>query len=440
MYKKLYIKTWGCQMNEYDSNKIIYLLKKKYEVTDKINESDVIILNTCSVRHKAHEKLFHQLGRIKKIKKNKPDSIVLVGGCVSVKEKKNIFNRSDIVDIIFGPKTIYKINYLISEFKKKRKKIIDLNSNKLFENLNNNLNYIENVKLSSFVPIMEGCNKFCSYCVVPFTRGREISRKPENIIEEIKKLSDKGVKEINLLGQNVSSYISFFSNGKICDFTSLLYCISEINKIKRIRFMTSHPCDFSDRLINCYKDISKIVNFLHLPVQSGSNRILKKMKRNYTIEFYKKIIEKLLLVRPKMVFSSDFIVGFPGETENDFILTLDLVKEIKFDNSFCFLYSPRPGTKSFFIKDKISYLEKKKRLYILNSLIKKNYFLSNEKMLFSKQNVLVEGLSKKNNKFLYGRTDNNRIVHFLGNNNIIGNLIKIKITESNKNCLYGIII
>ncbi len=443
MCKKLYIKTWGCQINEYDSNKIVNYLKKdnKYKLTPFINKANLIILNTCSVREKAHEKLFHVLGRIRKIKKLNYDLIVCVVGCVAVQEKKKIFYRSKgVVDIILGSKSLKKISKLVNIFKKNKKKIIDVNLNKIERNVNSFINFSNSIKLSSYVPIMEGCNKFCTYCIVPFTKGREISRYPLDIKSEIMQLSINGVKEVHLLGQNVNAYLSYFPNGKICNFVQLLQFISDIKSISRIRFTTSHPSNFTDDIVACYKSNFKIVNFLHLPVQSGSNKILKKMGRNYTIEYYLELINKILKVRPLMRFSSDFIVGFPGETEKDFLLTLDLISKVKFDFSYSFIYSPRPGTKSYYMVDTISNLEKKKRLYEIQNLIYQNTLYWSKKMLNNIEIVLVEGISKKRNNFYVGRTDNNRIVNFLSNKNCLGDLINIKINKVYKNCLYGEVI
>lgn len=362
-------------MNKYDSSKIIaYLFKygKNYKITNNINKSNIIILNSCSVRQKAQDKFFNYLNIIKKIKIKNNNLIVIVLGCVASQEKKNLFLKFKFIDIIFGTHEINKICFFINEFKKYKKKIISIKFNK---NINKNINsikYLNTISSKSFVSIMEGCNKFCSYCVVPYARGKEISRLPNEIINEINNLVNNGINEVNLLGQNVSSYFSYFNNNKKCKFSDLLYLIFKINGIKRIKFTTSHPSDFNDDLIFSYKKNYKIMDFLHLPVQSGSDRILKIMRRNYTIKKYKKIIKNLLVIRPNMIFSSDFIVGFPTESDYDFNLTLNLINEIKFDNSYAFIYSPRPGTKSYNMKDNVSYVEKKNRLFELQKLLKKN--------------------------------------------------------------------
>lgn len=362
-------------MNKYDSNKIIsYLLKssKNYILVNSLLKSNIIILNTCSVRQKAQDKLFNYLNKIKNIKINNPNLILLVGGCVATQEKEKLFLKFKYIDIIFGPQNIKDIFFLINDFIKYKKKIIKIDfNNKINKDINfflKDKNYINN----TYVTIMEGCNKFCSYCIVPYTRGKQISRDPMSIISEICYLSNKGISEVNLLGQNVTAYSSFLSNGKKCNFSYLLNLISEIDGIKRIRFITSHPNDFTKDIISCYKNNNKIMDFLHLPVQSGSDRILKIMKRNYTINFYKKIIYKLLCIRPKMIFSSDFIIGFPTESDYDFRLTLDLINDVKFDNSYAFLYSPRKGTKSYDMKNDISLLKKKNRLYMVQDLLYKN--------------------------------------------------------------------
>ncbi len=427
-------------MNQYDSNKIISYLNSSgnYKIVNFISKDiDLIILNTCSIRQKAQNKLFCYLDRIKLIKKNNPNMIVIVCGCVATQERKKIFLRNNIVDIIFGPQNLNKILYLINKFKKKRKKVIDINLSSIKKKFSNSNYYLGSRRTSSFVSIMEGCNKHCSYCIVPYTRGREISRSPMEIISEICFLSSKGICEVNLLGQNVNAYSSFLSNGKKCNFSYLLNLISEIDGIKRIRFTTSHPNNFSKDLILSYKNIPKIVNFLHLPVQSGSNKILKLMRRGYTIEYYKKLIDSILSVRPNMIFSSDFIVGFPGENLDDIKLTLNLISEIKFDNSYIFIYSPRPGTRSFYTNDNINIEEKKNRLLMLQNLIYKNSIYWINSMLYTKQNILVENYSKNNLEFLYGRTENNKIVYFKGNKELIGKLVNVNITNIKKNSLYG---
>ncbi len=427
-------------MNHYDSNKILNLLKiNNHLIVDNYKDSNLIILNTCTVRKKSEDKVFNFIEKLRTLKNNNSNLIICICGCLSTQEKQKIFLRNNLVDIICGPQSIHKLNKLIYKFIKYKKKIIDVKSYKIDKNYiyGKNLNY-NNFKFNTYVTIMEGCNKFCSYCIVPFTRGKEISRSPENIIDEICYLSKNNIYEINLLGQNVNAYSGVFKNGKLCSFSNLLYMVSKINNIKRIRFTTSNPYNFNDDIINSYKNINKIVNYLHLPVQSGSNKILKLMRRKYTIEWYKELVNKILCVRPNMIFSTDFIVGFPGETEKDFILTLDLINQLKFDHSYIFIYSPRPGTESFYMNDNIDLIEKKRRFKEIKLLIDNNVIYWNKKMLNNKYKILVEGFSKKNSKYLFGRTENNRKVYFIGNKNLLGKIISININDiSNKNYLYG---
>ncbi|NIG99259.1 MAG: tRNA (N6-isopentenyl adenosine(37)-C2)-methylthiotransferase MiaB [Buchnera aphidicola (Periphyllus acericola)] len=428
--KKIHIKTWGCQMNEYDSSIILKVLKKNFNCkeTNHVEKSDLIILNTCSIREKAQEKLFHQLGRWKNLKKKKK-IIIAVGGCVAVQEKKNIYKRAPFVDIVFGPKTIHRLPKMIHLIKNNTKNIIDIRAKKLKK-----FKFFQKKSIPqiiSYISIMEGCDKCCSFCIVPKTRGREISRTPEEIYLESKFLSKNGTKEIILLGQNVNSYKGKFNNGKICKLSKLIKIISKIKKIKRIRFTTSHPIEFTKDLIQTYKKIPKLVSYLHLPVQSGSDKILKIMKRSYTILQYKKIIKKLKLIRPNIQITSDFIIGFPGETKKDFQKTIKLIKKIKFDMSFSFIYSPRPGTIASKLKDKINLKEKKKRLYILQKKINKNTLFWSKKMVGTYQDVLVEKyIYKKNKKKLYGKTQNNRIVIFKGPKSLIGKIVFIKIYKA----------
>ncbi len=424
-------------MNLYDSNKIINHLKSfnTYKFVDSYKDSNLIILNTCSIRKKSELKVFNYLNKLKKLKIFNNKTIVCLCGCLATHLKDKIFSRTNLVNIICGPKSIQNLNNLIIKFVKYKKRLIDIKNRNISENINKILS--DNVKINSFVTIMEGCNKFCSYCIVPFTRGFELSRKPESIINQICYLSKNKIIEINLLGQNVNAYNSFFKNGIKCDFTDLLCLISKINKIKRIRFTTSHPYNFNNKLINSYKYLSKLVNFLHLPVQSGSNKILKLMGRKYTIEYYKEIIYKLLYIRPNMLFSTDFIVGFPNETEKDFLMTLDLIKEIKFDYSYIFMYSPRQGTISFNMIDNIDNNEKKRRFKEIKKLIIENVSEINKKMLFNIYKILVEGFSKKDFSYLFGRTENNRKVFFIGKKNLLGKLVSVKIYKISTYYLYG---
>ncbi|CAL4322832.1 tRNA-2-methylthio-N(6)-dimethylallyladenosine synthase [Buchnera aphidicola (Periphyllus testudinaceus)] len=439
--KKIHIKTWGCQMNEYDSSIIFKVLKKKFNCkkTNFPEKSDILILNTCSIREKAQEKLFHQLGRWKKLKNIKKKLIIAVGGCVATQEKKRIYKRAPFVDIVFGPKTIHHLPKMINLFKKNEKKIIKIKENKL-----NKFKFFKihsKRKISAYISIMEGCNKCCSFCIVPYTRGKEISRSPEDIILEAEFLSNNGTKEIILLGQNVNSYKGKFIYGKNCKLSKLIQLISKIKKIKRIRFTTSNPMEFTKDLIKIYKKIPKLVNCLHLPVQSGSNKILKKMRRPYSISQYKKIIKKLKYIRPNIQITSDFIIGFPGETKKDFQKTLNLIKDIKFDMSFSFIYSPRPGTPAIRLNDNTSLKEKKNRLYILQKKINKNTNFFSKKMIGTTQEVLIEkSIYQKNKNKLFGKTQNNRIVIFKGPLNLIGKIVFVKIYKASLYKLKGTLI
>lgn len=435
--KNTYIKTWGCQMNEYDSSMIEkHLIKTgKYSIVKTPEKSEILILNTCSIREKAQEKVFHQLGRWKKLKNKNPNIIIAVGGCVATQEGQEIFKRANYVDIVFGTQTLHKLPNMIDKIEKHRKSVIDISFPKLEK-----FNYFsdtQNKGYTASISIMEGCNKYCSFCVVPYTRGHEISRPPDDILLEISLLSEKGVKEINLLGQNVNAYRGPTFDGKICVFSELLQLVAEIEGIERIRFTTSNPLEFTDDIIQVYRDTPKLVSFLHLPVQSGSNRILQLMKRSYTTEEYEKIIKKLLKERPNIQISSDFIVGFPGESEEDFQSTINFIKKINFDMSFSFIYSSRPGTPASKMKDDIHLKEKKRRLYILQDHINKQTMSWSRKMLNSRQSVLVEGVSKKNIMELYGKTENNRIVNFKGSYNMIGKFVTIKIKKVHTYSLQG---
>ncbi|QCI20571.1 tRNA (N6-isopentenyl adenosine(37)-C2)-methylthiotransferase MiaB [Buchnera aphidicola (Brachycaudus cardui)] len=438
--KYIYIKTWGCQMNEYDSSMIVSLLQEKnqYFLTKNPENADVLILNTCSIREKAQEKVFHQLGRWKKIKNKNSKVIIAVGGCVATQEGKEIYKRANYVDIIFGTQTLHKLPHMISEVEKLRKLSIDITFPKLEK-----FKYAVLPKKTTYtasVSIMEGCNKYCSFCVVPYTRGNEISRPCDDVLFEISTLAERGVREINLLGQNVNAYQGPTFNGKICYFSELIRLVAEIDGIDRIRFTTSNPLEFTDDIIEVYQDTPKLVSFLHLPVQSGSNRILQLMKRSYTIEDYQSIVEKLLIARPNLQISSDFIVGFPGETEVDFEKTMMFIKKINFDMSFSFIYSNRPGTPSSEMTDNTTIQEKKKRLYILQERINIQTMLWSRKMFGSIQSILVEGVSNKNAIELYGRTENNRIVTFQGSPKIIGQFVNLKIEKIHTHSLKGRII
>ncbi|CAL4322468.1 tRNA-2-methylthio-N(6)-dimethylallyladenosine synthase [Buchnera aphidicola (Pterocallis alni)] len=438
--KKFYIKTWGCQINEYDSLTIINTLQqnKKYTETKNVLEAEILILNTCSIREKAHEKLFHQLGRWKDLKKNNKNIIIAVGGCVATQEGNNILKRAKFVDIIFGTQTLHKLPHMLEKHIIKQKSLININFLQL-EKFQDTIkpkftNYIASI------PIMEGCNKYCSFCIVPYTRGREMSRPFYSLLTEINTLANNGIKEIQLLGQNVNSYKYIDKNKNKYTFAELLHSISLIKKIKRIRFITSNPMQFTDDIIHIYNKTNKIVNFLHLPIQSGSNKILKLMKRPYSISEYEQIIKKLKKIRPNIQISSDFIVGFPGETEDDFQDTIKIISKIKFDMSYSFIYSPRPGTPASKLKDNVDLETKKYRLQILQKKIKKQTNYWNTKIINSNQKILVEKFFNKKKLELIGKTENNRTVILQGQKNMIGKIIKVQITKKKKNFFKGIYI
>lgn len=424
-------------MNEYDSSMIAKYLEKtgQYSMTTNSEKADILVLNTCSIREKAQEKVFHQLGRWKKLKNKNPNVIIAVGGCVATQEGEEIFKRSKHVDIIFGTQSLHKLPKMISEIEKKRKFLIDISFPEL-DKFNCSLP-VQKKGYTASVSIMEGCNKYCTFCIVPYTRGKEISRPSDDILFEISNLAENGIREVNLLGQNVNAYQGPTFNGKTCFFSELLRLISEIDGIDRIRFTTSNPLEFTDDIIEVYKDTPKLVSFLHLPVQSGSNKILKLMKRSYTTEKYEKIIEKLIEARPNIQISSDFIVGFPGESKEDFQQTINFIKKINFDMSYSFIYSSRPGTPASEMKDEINLKEKKERLYILQNYINKQTMSWSRRMLGSIQSVLVEGISKNNPMELYGKTENNRIVNFYGSSKIIGKFAQVKINKVHTHNLKG---
>lgn len=434
--KKVFIKTFGCQMNVYDSQKIKDLLQVTHNISQIDNEqkADLLLINTCYIREKAQEKLFHQLGRWRKLKLKNPNVIIAVGGCVASAEGEDILKRSPFVDIIFGPQTLHRLPNLVNEVLIKKKTQIDVSFPEIekFDHLAKP----HSSSISAFVSIMEGCSKYCSFCVVPYTRGEEVSRPFDDVLNEVIALSKCGVKEITLLGQNVNAYQGRTADGNVVDLAFLIEMIAELDDICRIRYTTSHPLEFSNSLIEAYANTDKLVSHLHLPVQSGSDKILALMKRGHTVLEYKSKIHKLRQIRPNVSLSSDFIVGFPNENEDNFNDTMDLIREIGFDKSFSFIYSPRPGTPAASIVDNISILTKKKRLAKLQNAINNNTHYISNKMLNSTQKVLVEGKSSKGNT-LSGRTENNRVVHFSGSSSLIGQLVAVKITRSNPNSLLG---
>ncbi|MGF1774217.1 tRNA (N6-isopentenyl adenosine(37)-C2)-methylthiotransferase MiaB [Vibrio wakamikoensis] len=437
MSKKLLIKTWGCQMNEYDSSKMADLLNAAngYELTEVPEEADVLLLNTCSIREKAQEKVFHQLGRWKTLKDKKEGVVIGVGGCVATQEGDHIRERAPYVDVIFGPQTLHRLPEMIKQSQNDEVPVMDISFPEIekFDRLPEP----RAEGATAFVSIMEGCSKYCTYCVVPYTRGEEVSRPMDDVLYEIAQLAEQGVREVNLLGQNVNAYRGPMHDGDICSFAELLRLVASIDGIDRIRFTTSHPLEFTDDIIAVYEDTPELVSFLHLPVQSGSDRILTMMKRPHTAIEYKSIIRKLRKARPDIQISSDFIVGFPGETDKDFQDTMKLIKDVDFDMSFSFIFSPRPGTPAADYPCDLPEQTKKDRLYELQQTVNTQAMRYSRLMLDTEQRVLVEGPSKKNLMELRARTENNRVVNFEGGAELIGQFVDVKITDVFANSLRG---
>lgn len=437
MAKKLYIQTNGCQMNEYDSDKMRDVLQASHgmELTVVPEEADVLLLNTCSIREKAQEKVFSAIGRWRKLKDKRPDVIIGVGGCVASQEGAAIQKRAPYVDIVFGPQTLHRLPELVNEATKTKQGVVDISFPEIekFDALPEPR--AEGVK--AFVSIMEGCSKYCSFCVVPYTRGEEISRPLHDVLAEITILANQGVREINLLGQNVNAYRGEMEDGEICDFSLLLHYVAAIDGIDRLRFTTSHPTEFTDDIIEAYAEIPELVSHLHLPVQSGNDQILNRMKRGYTRQDYLNIINKIKSVRPGISLSSDFIIGFPGETEQQFEDTMKLIDEVGFDASFSFIYSSRPGTPAAELEDDTSEEIKKQRLAKLQAKLDHLATGIAENMINTTQRVLVEGVSKKNSLQVTGRTENNRVVNFTGHPRLTGQFVDVLITEALPNSLRG---
>ncbi|HAT8641109.1 TPA: tRNA (N6-isopentenyl adenosine(37)-C2)-methylthiotransferase MiaB [Legionella pneumophila subsp. pneumophila] len=437
MVKKLYIKTNGCQMNEYDSSKMAEVLYASHGLvkTDQAEDADVILLNTCSIREKAQEKVFSQLGQWREYKAKNPHVLIGVGGCVASQEGSDIIKRAPFVDIVFGPQTLHRLPALLNERLEKNKSVVDISFPEIEK-----FDHLPAPRAegpTAFVSIMEGCSKYCSFCVVPYTRGEEISRPFDDVLAECYQLASQGVREINLLGQNVNDYRGIMDNGDIADLALLIHYIAAIDGIGRIRFTTSHPLAFSENLINAYAEVPELANHLHLPVQSGSDRILSLMKRGYTALEFKSKIRKLRKIRPDIRLSTDIIVGFPGETDKDFQDTMDLVHEIGFDTSFSFIYSPRPGTPAANLPDDTPMELKKQRLQILQNRLLMNAARYSESMIGSKQKILVTGFSKKSSQQLSGRTECNRVVNFDGPPHLIGQFIDVQISDALPNSLRG---
>ena len=435
--KKVFIRTFGCQMNEYDSDKMLSVLAEGEDLqqTDTPEEADIILFNTCSVREKAQEKVFSDLGRVRPLKAKNPKLIIGVGGCVASQEGEAIVKRAPYVDVVFGPQTLHRLPQMIVDKETTGLAQVDISFPEIEK-----FDHLPPARTeggSAFVSIMEGCSKYCSFCVVPYTRGEEFSRPLDDVLTEIANLAQQGVKEINLLGQNVNAYRGDMGAGEVCDFATLLRIVHEIPGIERLRFTTSHPREFSDAIIECYRDLPKLVSHLHLPIQSGSDRVLSAMKRGYTALEFKQRIRKLRAVRPDISVSSDFIVGFPGETDADFEKTMKLIEDVGFDQSFSFIYSRRPGTPAADLADDVSEATKHARLMRLQSHINAFSYALSQAMVGSTQRVLVTGPSKKNPNEVTGKTENMRQVNFPGHPRLIGHFADVLITEALPNSLRG---
>lgn len=434
---KLYIETHGCQMNEYDSQKMADVLIASHHLTKTTvpEEADVLLLNTCSIREKAQEKVFSGLGRWRALKEKNPNIIIGVGGCVASQEGDAILKRAPFVDLVFGPQTIHRLGDMLNERQANKRSVVDISFPEIEK-----FDRLPEPKAdgaSAFVTIMEGCSKYCSFCVVPYTRGEEISRPLDDVLREVVSLSEQGVKEINLLGQNVNDYHGPRFEGGTADLAELIELIASLDGIKRIRFTTSHPNAFNAKLIDAFASIPKLVNHLHLPVQSGSDRILSAMKRNYTAIEFKSKIRKLRSIRPDISISSDFIIGFPGETEDDFMATMALIHDVGFDQSYSFIYSPRPGTPAAQLPDDVPMSVKKERLNVLQARLVLQAQAISDKMIGTLQPILVTGFSHKDTNQLSGRTENNRIVNFSAPLDLVGEMVMVEITEALRSSLRG---
>jgi tRNA-2-methylthio-N6-dimethylallyladenosine synthase len=424
-------------MNEYDSARMVDVLRESegYELTEDPAEADLLLLNTCSVREKAQEKVFSQLGGWRQLKKAKPGLLIGVGGCVASQEGDGITKRAPYVDLVFGPQTLHRLPDMIREIRSAGRSVVDVSfpENEKFDHMPEP----RADGATAFVSIMEGCSKYCTFCVVPYTRGEEVSRPFESVMAEIRSLAEQGVREVNLLGQNVNAYNGPMDDGTPCDLGTLIYCVADVPGIERIRFTTSHPVEFKDSLIEAYRDVPQLANYLHLPVQAGSDRILAAMKRGYTALEYKQKIRKLRAVRPDISISSDFIVGFPGETERDFEATMNLIADVGFDQSFSFIYSRRPGTPAASLPDDVTHEEKQQRLEILQARINQQAMEISRKMVGTVQRVLVERPAKKDARQLAGRTENMRWVNFDGPHALLNQFADVLITEAMPNSLRG---
>jgi len=437
MTNKLYIKTMGCQMNEYDSEKMADVLRDShgYELTDKLEDANLLLVNTCSIREKAQEKVFSELGRWRALKEKNPDIMIGVGGCVASQEGDGIAKRAPFVDVVFGPQTLHRLPTLIDAAKQGGDAVVDISFPEIEK-----FDRLPEPRAdgpTAFVSVMEGCSKYCSFCVVPYTRGEEISRPLDDVVAEVVSLAEQGVREINLLGQNVNAYRGPMHDGQIADLATLIYYVAAIDGVERIRFTTSHPVEFTDSLIQAYAEVPQLANYLHLPVQHGSDRVLARMKRGHTVLEYKQKIRKLREVRPDLSLSSDFIVGFPGETDKDFEQLMNLIADIGFDQSFSFVYSPRPGTPAASLEDDTPLEVKKQRLQLLQARVNQQAMEISRRMVGTTQRVLVEKLSKKSDQQVSGRTENMRWVNFDADPSCIGEFVDVVITEAMPNSLRG---
>jgi tRNA-2-methylthio-N6-dimethylallyladenosine synthase len=439
--RKLFIRTFGCQMNEYDSDKMADVLREDQgvEITQNPDEADIILFNTCSVREKAQEKVFSDLGRVQHLKQSNPDLIIGVGGCVASQEGEAIIKRASYVDVVFGPQTLHRLPQLIAQRRQSGRSQVDISFPEIEK-----FDAMPPARVdgpTAFVSIMEGCSKYCSFCVVPYTRGAEVSRPFDDVLMEVADLADQGVKEVTLLGQNVNAYRGPMSDSsEIADFAMLLEYVHDIPGVERIRYTTSHPKEMTSRLIEAHGALPKLVPFLHLPVQAGSDTILAAMKRGYTTLEFKSIVRRLRAVRPDMTLSSDFIVGFPGETEAEFQKTMDLIRHVGFDQSFSFVYSRRPGTPAADLEDDTPKDVKLERLHRLQALINEQANAISQSMVGSIQRILVEKPSRRDPNELSGRTENNRIVNFVGQPRLIGQMVDVRITHTMTNSLKGEIV
>jgi len=442
MTKKVFIKTFGCQMNEYDSDKMADVMRvaQGYEQTRNVDEADLILFNTCSVREKAQEKVFSDLGRVKHLKRK--GALIGVGGCVASQEGEAIIERAPYVDVVFGPQTLHRLPELLAQRERQQRPQVDISFPEIEK-----FDHLPPARVdgaTAFVSIMEGCSKYCSYCVVPYTRGEEVSRRFDDVLAEVAGLARQGVKEVTLLGQNVNAYrgpmggkASNIASGEIADFALLIEYVAEIPGIERIRYTTSHPNEFTQRLIDVYAKVPKLVSHLHLPVQHGSDRILAAMKRGYTAMEYKSTVRKLRAIRPELALSSDFIVGFPGETDEDFAKLMKLIEDVGYDNSFSFIFSPRPGTPAANLRDETPQAVKLARLHRVQAAIDDSMRRISESRVGTVQRVLVEGASRKDASELAGRTDCNRMVNFKGPARLVGHMVDVRITGTNTHSLRG---